>query len=60
MNASPIGCCALAGTTYDTDRYFEASKLGFDKICMNINIMMIEMSMSLLLVKMPFNKEVVN
>jgi len=35
MNKSPIGCCALAGTTYDTDRYFEASELGFDGICMN-------------------------
>ena len=35
MNRSPIGCCALAGTTYDTDRYFEAAKLGFDGICMN-------------------------
>ena len=35
MNKSPIGCCALAGTTYDTDRYFEASKLGFEGICMN-------------------------
>ena len=35
MNMSPIGCCALAGTTYDTDRYFEADKLGFDGICMN-------------------------
>ena len=35
MNVSPIGCCALAGTTYDTDRYFEAEKLGFDGICMN-------------------------
>ena len=35
MNQSPIGCCALAGTTYDTDRYFEAEKLGFDGICMN-------------------------
>ena len=32
MNLSPIGCCALAGTTYDTDRYFEAQKLGFDGI----------------------------
>ncbi|MBQ7800520.1 MAG: argininosuccinate lyase, partial [Oscillospiraceae bacterium] len=32
---SPIGCCALAGTTYDTDRYFEAEKLGFDGICLN-------------------------
>ena len=35
MNQSPIGCCALAGTTYDTDRGFEAEKLGFDGICMN-------------------------
>ena len=35
MNLSPIGCCALAGTTYDTDRHFEAEKLGFDGICMN-------------------------
>ena len=32
MNVSPIGSCALAGTTYDTDRYFEAQKLGFDDI----------------------------
>ncbi|MBQ8860389.1 MAG: argininosuccinate lyase [Ruminococcus sp.] len=35
MNVSPIGCCALAGTTYDTDRYFEAEKLGFDSIVLN-------------------------
>ena len=35
MNQSPIGCCALAGTTYDTDRYFDAEHLGFDGICMN-------------------------
>lgn len=35
MNVSPIGCCALAGTTYDTDRNFEAEKLGFDGICLN-------------------------
>ena len=35
MNRSPIGCCALAGTTYDTDRRFEAQKLGFDGICRN-------------------------
>ena len=35
MNMSPIGCCALAGTTYDTDRNFEAQRLGFDGICMN-------------------------
>lgn len=35
MNQSPIGSCALAGTTYDTDRHFEAAKLGFDGICRN-------------------------
>ena len=35
MNISPIGCCALAGTTYDTDREFEAAQLGFDGIAMN-------------------------
>ena len=35
MNVSPIGSCALAGTTYATDRRFEAEKLGFDSICMN-------------------------
>ena len=35
MNVSPIGSCALAGTTYDTDRRFEAAKLGFDGICLN-------------------------
>ena len=35
MNISPIGSCALAGTTYDTDRRFEAKKLGFDGICLN-------------------------
>ena len=35
MNYSPIGCCALAGTTYDTDRHFEAKQLGFDGICRN-------------------------
>ena len=35
MNMSPIGSCALAGTTYDTDRRFEAEKLGFDGICLN-------------------------
>ena len=35
MNLSPIGCCALAGTTYDTDREFEAKQLGFDGLCMN-------------------------
>ena len=35
MNLSPIGCCALAGTTFDTDRYFEAQQLGFDGITLN-------------------------
>ncbi|MBE6757283.1 MAG: argininosuccinate lyase [Ruminococcaceae bacterium] len=35
INVSPIGCCALAGTTYDTDRRFEAERLGFDDICRN-------------------------
>ena len=35
MNLSPIGCCALAGTTYVTDREFEAKLLGFDGICRN-------------------------
>ena len=35
MNQSPIGCCALAGTTYQTDRHFEAKRLGFDGICRN-------------------------
>ena len=30
MNISPIGACALAGTTYDTDRYYEAKILGFE------------------------------
>ena len=35
MNVSPIGSCALAGTTYDTDRYFEAERLGFDGVCLN-------------------------
>jgi len=35
MNLSPIGSCALAGTTYNTDRYFEAERLGFDGITMN-------------------------
>ncbi len=29
MNESPLGSCALAGTTYPTDRAFTAEKLGF-------------------------------
>lgn len=35
MNQSPIGCCALAGTTYEIDRQYEAKHLGFDGICRN-------------------------
>ena len=35
MNVSPIGCCALAGTTYATDRQWEAEELGFDSIALN-------------------------
>ena len=35
MNQSPIGSCALAGTTYPTDRAFEAKKLGFDSVSQN-------------------------
>ena len=35
MDVSPIGCCALAGTTYDTDREYEAELLGFPAICEN-------------------------
>ncbi len=35
INISPIGCCALAGTTYDTDRRMEAQLLGFEGICLN-------------------------
>ncbi len=35
MNLSPLGSCALAGTTYDTDRRFIAEKLGFDGITAN-------------------------
>ena len=35
MNYNPLGSCALAGTTYDTDRYMTAQKLGFDGITLN-------------------------
>ena len=35
INVSPIGCCALAGTTYPIDRRFEAEKLGFGEVCKN-------------------------
>lgn len=35
MNLSPLGSCALAGTTYDTDREMVARELGFDGIMLN-------------------------
>ena len=35
MNYSPLGSCALAGTTYPTDRAYVAEKLGFDGITQN-------------------------
>ena len=35
MNYSPLGSCALAGTTYPTDRDMVAKNLGFDGVCMN-------------------------
>ncbi len=35
LNISPIGSCALAGTTYNTDRFFEAEQLGFTEPCLN-------------------------
>ena len=35
MNFSPIGSCALAGTTYPTDRRMEAARLGFDGVVEN-------------------------
>ena len=35
LNVSPIGAAALAGTTYPTDRKYEAGLLGFDKITEN-------------------------
>ncbi|MDW8802070.1 argininosuccinate lyase [Clostridium sp. A1-XYC3] len=31
LDESPLGCCALAGTTYNTDRSFTAKELGFKK-----------------------------
>ena len=34
-DVSPVGCCALAGTTYDTDRKFEAQLLGFSFVSEN-------------------------
>ena len=35
MDVSPIGCCALAGTTYNTDRRYEAELLGFGSVARN-------------------------
>ena len=35
MNVSPLGCCALAGTTFPTDRGDAAERLGFDGLCEN-------------------------
>ena len=35
MDSCPIGSCALAGTTYDTDREYEAELLGFSAPCLN-------------------------
>ncbi|MBQ7660556.1 MAG: argininosuccinate lyase [Clostridia bacterium] len=35
MNRSPLGACALAGTTYDTDREMTAKALGFDAPMLN-------------------------
>ncbi|MEW8955669.1 argininosuccinate lyase [Clostridium sp.] len=31
LDESPLGCCALAGTTYSIDREFTAKELGFKK-----------------------------
>ena len=35
IDVSPIGACALAGTTYDVDRRFEAQLLGFSAVAEN-------------------------
>lgn len=34
-NFSPLGCAALAGTPYNTDREFIAKELGFDSVSVN-------------------------
>lgn len=34
-NVSPIGSCAFAGTTYNTDRKWEAERLGFEAVSLN-------------------------
>ena len=35
MNINPLGSCALAGTTYNIDRYMTSELLGFDEPCLN-------------------------
>lgn len=35
MNVSPLGACALAGTTYPIDRQMTAAALGFDGVTQN-------------------------
>ena len=35
LNSSPLGACALAGTSYPIDRKFSAKELGFDSIMQN-------------------------
>ncbi len=35
MNVSPLGSCALAGTTYPIDRDLTAKTLSFDSYCLN-------------------------
>ena len=35
LNISPLGSCALVGTTFDTDRFMTAELCGFSAPCMN-------------------------
>lgn len=35
INSSPLGACALAGTTYPIDREFTAKELGFENVMQN-------------------------
>ena len=35
LSISPLGSCALAGTTFDTDRFMTAELCGFSAPCMN-------------------------
>jgi len=35
LNSSPLGACALAGTSYPIDREFSAKELGFDSVMQN-------------------------